>query len=634
MEEPVSDHFNEPQMTSKRNDLPLSEGFNGRDEARWREAIDRVLKGGDFAKRLTSKTADNITLQPLYMQASDRSAVPNLLNGRPWHLAQRVDHPKPDEANKLALEDLENGADTLVLVSSKSFTARGFGINLGADHDLDRALRGVALDMIKLRIEAGTDGQRFAKAITALTDTRNLTPAELSIDFGLAPLAQLMVDGTRSIDWQQTATKLSSTIRELKDRGFAGPYITCDTRPISEAGGSEAQELAVAIASAVEYLRALTANGFKLADAAAAMSFTVAIDAGQFEGTAKLRALRKLWSRVQTASNIEPVAAFVHAESAWRMATKRDPAVNMLRATMATFTASIGGADSVSILPHTLALGLPDAFARRIARNTQTVLQEESNLWRVTDPSAGAGATETLTDEFCKSAWSLFQDIEREGGLVASLSSSALQQRIEAVATEREKHLATRQQPLTGTSEFPQLDEAAPAVLDVAPHKPPPPPTAAGMSFEPLPSKRLAEPYEALRDAADSCAGRTGKRPAIFLANLGSVAEHNARAMWITNLMAAGGLDVASNEGFTNSADAGAAFQASGLTIACICSNDTNYESLGEATASVLKEAGAAHLLLAGKPTDELQSAGVDAFLHVGIDVLAALKDLHIRLGM
>lgn len=622
-------------MTSKRNDLPLSQGFNGGDQARWREAIDRVLKGGDFNKRLTSKTADNITLQPLYMQAGNRSAVPNVRSGQPWHLAQRVDHPQPDAANKLALEDLENGADSLVLVSSNCFTARGFGINLETEADLDRALKSVDLGMIKLRIEAGTDGQKFATAVAALADTRGLAPADLSIDFGLAPLAQLMSDGKRSMGWKETATKFSDTIQQLKNRGFQGPFISCDTRPISEAGGSEAQELAVAIASAVEYLRALTTNGFELSDAAATVSFAVAIDAGQFEGIAKLRALRKLWARIQSASDIGQTPVSIHAESAWRMATKRDPGVNMLRATMATFTACIGGADSISILPHTLALGLPDAFARRVARNTQTVLQEESNLWRVTDPSAGAGATEALTDELCSTAWSLFQEIEREGGLVACLSSGSLQKRIADVANKREKRLATRQQPITGTSEFPQLTEATSGLLDITPQHPAAPNSGStGMNIVPLPSRRLAEPYEALRDAADKATEKAGKRPAVFLANLGSVAEHNARATWMTNLMAAGGLDVVTNEGFTNSADVGAAFQASGLTIACICSTDANYANLGEATASILKTVGASHVVLAGKPTDELKSAGVDTFLHVGVDVLAQLGDLHTRLDI
>jgi methylmalonyl-CoA mutase len=620
-------------MTSANNDLPLSEGFDGRNEANWHAAIDKILKGGDFTKRMVSKTADGIALQPLYMQASDKSAVSSSHAGNPWQLAQRVDHPDGETANNLALEDLNNGANCLVLVFDSSYTSRGFGLKSAGQPYLDDVLKDIALDMISLRLEVGDTGKQCSEDLASLIEQRGLSPADIQIDFGLAPITQLLTAGHRSIGWTETAQKFSGVIKQLSEKGFKGPFVSCDARPVSEAGGSEAQELAVVIASAVEYLRGLEANGFSLAEAAAAISFTLPIDAGQFEGVAKLRALRKLWARIQQASGLALNPVHIHAETAWRMATKRDAGVNMLRATMATFTAGIAGADSLTVLPHTIAFGLPDAFARRVARNTQTMLLEESNLWRVTDPSAGAGAIEALTDELCQAAWALFQEIEREGGIVASLETGALQGHVSAIATDRAKRLATRREPITGTSEFPQLDEPTTGVLDVAPQQRAPS-TGGAISVTPLPSRRLSEPYEALRDAADAHTEKTGQRPSVFLANLGPIAEHTARAMWVTNLLATAGIDVVSNDGFTNSAEAGAAFTASGATVACICSNDANYEQLGEATASLLKQAGAKHLFLAGKSTDALISAGVDEFLHVGIDVLQTLNGLHARLGI
>lgn len=617
-------------------DLPLADGFDGRDEAQWHTAIDKVLKGGDFAKRLVSHTADGIALQPLYMQASSAQPVTSPSAGKPWQLAQRIDHPDIETANAQALDDLQNGANALVLVFDSAATARGFGLPPGNADALDRTLKDVALEMIALRIEVGDTGRQCAENIAAIAQARGLAPAKLNIDFGLAPLTQLLAIGVRSSDWAATTAKLAETVKLLTDKGFRGPFISCDARPISEAGGSEAQELALVIAAAVEYLRALEANGFSLKDAARTLSFILPVDAGQFEGIAKLRALRKLWARIQQASGLQPLPAHIHAETAWRMATKRDAGVNMLRATLATFTAGIAGADSLTVLPHTIAHGLPDSFARRVARNTQSVLLEESNLWRVSDPAAGTGSTEALTTELCEKAWQLFQEIEREGGLLASLQAGAIQGRIAAVAAERAKRLATRREPITGTSEFPKLDEATTGVLDVAPnsraHV-----TGGAIVVTPLPSTRLAEPYEALRDAADAHVEKTGSRPTVFLANLGPVAEHTARAMWITNLLAAGGIAVTTNEGFTNSADAGAAFQVSGATIACICSDDATYDTLGEATAMSLRNAGARHVLLAGKPGDTaplLQAAGVDTFLHVGIDVIATLADLHKKLGV
>jgi methylmalonyl-CoA mutase len=619
------------------HNLKLSAGFDGRDEAAWRAAINKVLKGGDFAKRLVSRTADGIKLQPLYPQAPQAAAITPTHPGQPWQIAQRVDHPVPVEANKLALEDLENGANALVLVCADCFTARGYGLPELTAGTVAATLNDVALDMISLRLEAGASAHQAARAVAQYVNQQAIGPADTSIAFNLAPITQLITGGTLAGDWQTTGAELTATVMELRSQGFKGPFIAGDARPVSEAGGSEAQELAVAIASSVEYMRTLEANGMTLADAADAISFTLPIDAGQFEGIAKLRALRKLWARIRQASGLDAKPVHIHAETAWRMATKRDPGVNMLRATMATFTAGIGGADSLTVLPYTIASGLPDAFARRIARNTQSILTEESNLFRVTDPTAGAGATEALTNDLCQAAWNLFQDIEREGGLIASLTSGGLQTRIEHVAADRAKRLATRREPITGTSEFPQLDEPnAGGLLDIKP-EPRMSVTGGAVVASPLPSTRLAEPYEALRDAADAHAARTGKRASIFLANLGPIAEHNTRALWITNLLAAGGIGVVSNDGFTNSADVGKAFAESGTSIACICSTDANYESLGEATAMALLGTGATHVLLAGKPAsnaDLLKAAGVDEFLHVGVDVLTALNRLHQKLGV
>ena len=619
------------------DNLELAAGFNGHDEAPWRAAIDKILKGADFDKRLVSKTADGIALQPLYKQAADATPLASAHTGHPWQLAQRVDHPDPQAANRFALDDLANGAGTLVLVSADSFTARGFGASALTPDTLDIIFADVALEMIGVRLEAGPSAVDAAKAFAAFASKRGVKPAETSIAFNLAPLTDFMTAGILASDWPATATTLATAVKDLTGQGFAGPFISCDARPVSEAGGSEAQELAVAIAAAVEYLRALEANGVTLTDAAAAISFTLPIDAAQFEGVAKLRALRKLWSRVRHASSLADEPVHIHAETAWRMATRRDPGVNMLRTTMATFIAGIGGADSLTVLPYTLASGLPDGFARRIARNTQSILTEESNLFRVTDPAAGSGAIEALTDELCRAAWAIFQDVEREGGLVASLNKASIQDRIAATAAERAKRLATRREPLTGTSEFPQIEEPKSGGLLAIEPQPRIAVTGGALVITPLSSHRLSEAYEALRDAADAHAAKPGARPSVFLANLGPIAEHNARALWITNLLAAGGIAVMTNDGFTASADVGKAFADSGATVACICSNDANYETLGEAAAMALRTAGATHVMLAGRPGDNemgLRAAGVDEFLHVGVDVLASLGGLHEKLGI
>ncbi len=275
---------------------------------------------------------------------------------------------------------------------------------------------------------------------------------------------------------------------------------------------------------------------------------------------------------------------------------------------------------------------MPDALARRIARNTQLVLLEEANLWRVADPAAGSGAVEVLTHELCSAAWSQFQDIERTGGIVECLNVGKLQTLIAAARSARMLAIATRKTPLTGTSEFPNLGEPSLVPVKSKRRRPLPAP-----QYEPLPSARLTEPFETLRDAADAHSKTTGARAKVFLANLGPVAEHGARATWIRNLLATGGIDAVNSDGFTASGDAGAAFAASGARVACICGTDETNAQLAEATTMALKSAGAERVLLAGHPgkiEDALKTAGIDTFVFAGQDVLAFLQGLHHRLGI
>ena len=255
------------------------------------------------------------------------------------------------------------------------------------------------------------------------------------------------------------------------------------------------------LAVAVEYLRALESGGIALDDARGMIYFRLAADADQFLTIAKFRALRKLWARVEEACGLVPAPAVVVAETAWRMMTQRDPYVNMLRATIAVASAGFGGADAITVLPFTSALGLPDRFARRIARNTQLVLLEESNLAKVADPAAGSGGIEDLTGQLCRAAWAQFQEIEQAGGAWAALEQGLIQKKVAAVRAEHEKAVARRRDVLTGTSNFPDLAEAAVAVLDVPRVTQPPYPAA--LTFDALPCIRLAAPFEKLRDASD-----------------------------------------------------------------------------------------------------------------------------------
>ncbi len=652
-------------MTTVHGLPDFTGGFGQPSQQDWHALVSKTLKGGDFRRRLVSKTYDGLELEPIYGRDLDAATVAGAGAGRPWGISARVDHPKPADAQCLALADLEGGADGLTLVFAGSAAARGYGLIANTVAELDASLSDVVLDLIRLRLEPSPTGNLNAALVAALVDRRKHDPARMAVNFGLDPIGVLAATGISPTAWPAAGRLLSQTIKALKARDFQGPFVACDTRPFSEAGASEAQELAVALACGVAYARALEANGTTVDEAFRGLSWIIAVDADQFAGMAKLRALRRLWARVEVASSVPPNPIAIHAETAWRMMTSRDPAVNMLRSTIAVFAAATGGADTIMVIPHTLTLGLPDLLARRIARNTQLVLQDETNLWRVADPAAGSGAIEALTGELCEKAWALFQAIEAEGGIVESLNQGAIQARIAVIAQARYKDIASRRNAITGTSEFPNLAEAAASVLAVERDQNRTPASAgssvlgfdelvqrfaaggarddvteartAATRITQLAAHRLSEPFEALRDAADAWTTGSGRRPRVFLVNLGSLAEFGPRAGWISNLLAAGGIEAVSNDGVLASGEAGAAFAASGATVACICGTDATYDILGEATAMALKSAGASAVLLAGKPGQNeaaLSAAGVDQFVFAGQDMIAALSRVHTSLGI
>jgi methylmalonyl-CoA mutase len=609
----------------------------------WLKLVSTVLKGAPFEK-LVAATHDGLKIEPLYAGKQDAQPVPGRALGGPWQILQRLDHPDPSAANEQARHDLENGATGLHVVFAGSIGANGYGIP-ASEAGIARVFEGVHLDAgPAVELDLGSQDEEVAQASARLLQKQGVAPPAVDLRFGFDPLGRMAISGAAAGSWNELAASLAGLIKNLVRQGFRGPFAVADGRPVHAAGGSEAQELAFTLASALAYLRALEGAGIPLEDARRMIFFRLAADADQFLTMSKFRALRRLWARVEAACELRPEPIFVAAETAWRMMTKRDPWVNLLRATVAVFSAGLGGASAVSVLPFTAALGLPDGFARRIARNTQLVLLEEANLAKVADPAAGSGAIEDLTQTFCRAAWAVFQDIEASGGLAAALERGSIQQEIARVRADREKAIALRKDALTGTSKFPDLAEIPVSVLDVAPAEPGPAPTAA-IRFEPLPRARLAEPYEELRERSDRLLRDTGSRPKVFLANLGPLAAFTARAMWVKNFFEAGGVEAAANNGFpsktagsTTDLDALVdAFRASGAKLACICSSDDVYAKEAEAAAQALANAGARHIYFAGRPREaeaRLRDSGVETFIYAGCNVLATLTEVYRRLGL
>jgi methylmalonyl-CoA mutase len=617
-------------MTSETEDLHLAADFPPASYDDWRKLVDGVLKGAPFEK-LIAKTSDGLRIEPIYPRAHGTAPIPGRVRAAPWQIMQRIDHPDAAIANAQALHDLENGATGLVLVFAGANGAHGFGLEPSAEV-VDKLLDGIFIDAgIAIELQVGPQSRMAAVHVAEYVQRKGLDPAACDIRFGLDPIGACAVWGSSPYTWPEIATAVTGAIRGLAGLGFKGPFAVADGRVIHDAGGSEAQELAFVLATGVTYLRALEAAGVALEDASGMIYARLAADADQFLTLAKFRALRLLWARIEQACGLTPKPLFVAAETAWRMLTRRDPYVNMLRATMATFSAGLAGANAVTVLPHTLALGLPDPFARRVARNTQLVLLEESNLAKVSDPAAGSGGIETLTQQLCEAAWALFQETERAGGAFASLERSLIQRKVAATRGLREQNIARRKEVLTGATEFPNLHEADVAVLDakpvvVAPYG------EAKFKFDALPPMRLAAPFEILRDRSDQILKDRGARPKIFLANLGTAADFTARATFAKSFFETGGIEAIDSEGFADPAALAAAFKASGAALACLCSSDKVYAGQAVAAAKALQAAGPRHIYLAGRPGEQeaaLRAAGIGDFIFAGGDALTVLREAY-----
>jgi methylmalonyl-CoA mutase len=602
-------------------ELSLARDFAPADEAAWKALVEEALKGAPFAS-LGTNTYDGIDIAPLYGRAKDGSRIEGRAAGQPWAIMQRIDLTDPKAANKQILDDLTNGAGGVTLVFQGAIGDYGYALpatGAAISATLDEVLldAGIAVDL-----DLGRPSKDAAGLLATLVKARGLSPQSVAIRFGFNPLGAIAVTGERPKPWSDIATNFTNLISDLAGQGFAGPFAVADGRVIHAAGGSEAQELAFALAGGVAYLRALEQGGVALDDARRFIYFRLAADQDQFLTIAKFRSLRKLWARVEQACGLKPRPSFVAAETAWRMATKRDPHGNIVRGTIAALGAAVGGADAITVLPFSAALGLPDGFARRIARNTQTILIEEANIHRVADPAAGSGAIEALTDALCDAAWSLFQDVEREGGLDQALESGSIQNAVAKVRAERDANIARRTDSIVGTSDFPDLAEDEVAVLAQA--------RLAALSSrkKALNPIRLSEPFERLRDRSDAYLAQHGSRPKMFLACLGRPADFNARASFAKSLFESGGIEAVEGKGDSLAKR----FKESGAHLACLCSSDKVYEREAEVVAKALAEAGAARIYLAGKPGANraaLEEAGVSTFLHQGCDTLEVLTSAY-----
>jgi methylmalonyl-CoA mutase len=597
--------------------VPLASDFPEATRDDWARIAQAVLKGAPL-ERLVSTTYDGISIEPLAPRRGDAGPLVIRRGATAWQALARIDQIDPAIANESALEELNGGANGLWLVFEGAIGDYGYALPAD-DTALARILDGVDLTA-GISVELDLSPHAAAAIDAALAKGLAARPGAANLRIGHDPLGAATLANSAPRPWSEEATHFGRRAAALTRTGFGGKLAAADGRVIHNAGGSEAEELGYVLSVGIAYLRALESGGLALDAARRLLFFRLSADADQFLTIAKFRSLRKLWARIEHACGLAAEPIFVSAETAWRMMTQRDPHTNILRDTIAVFSAAAGGADAITVLPFTAAREIPDDFARRTARNTQLVLADEAFLAKVADPGAGSGAIETLTDQLSRAAWALFQEIEMAGGAAAAIETGLIQNKVAAVRAKRGIAVARRRDALIGATLFPDLAETEPSIGQARRAR-------TDLNGKPLAPIRLAEPFEALRDISDRMAKASGQRPKIFLANLGTAAEFTARGTFAKNFFEAGGIEAVGGEG--DAQGLASAFTASGAALACLCSTDDRYDKEAAAVAQALKMAGAKYIYLAGRPGERenaFKSAGVQAFIYDGCDVLATLR--------
>ena len=624
----------------------------------WLEAAKTALKG-EPVQSLKSGTLDGIELEPLYSCNQQLAAIIGRQVGRPWKIVHRLTSHNATDGNVELKAAVANGANSIELVLNSSPTMSSSAIELFSNEDVSKMLEDVHLNDVGLRIRGGLDSMAIFASIMATVDSSQTSSDKLDI----SQVFDLTLGVNSCVGRKQALSRalcLADQLAALDSRGNNARLFSVDSRLWHDAGSNNVLELALCMAQLVESLRLCENVGIKPLQFASRLEVILSADADQFATIAKFRAVRILLRQIFANCEVKDCKIPVHAETSWRMMTLHEPWVNLLRTTMACFSAGTGGADSISILPHDFASNSTDALSLRLARNTQSILLEESNLAKVTDPAAGSGVIEDMTCKFCESAWLEFQKIERAGGLLTAYEDGLVGSMIKSLAESRNENIALGKNQITGVNTFPNLSDKQSAVsLNVTKSK-----NATGATLKlpneangewfkaledfvgkngslPIPMEedvntsnqlecgRLSEPFEILRAKSDKMAEK-GNRPNVFLAGLGSQAKFQPMVNFARNFYEVAGIEVAGNDKQTDHDELTELFRKSSAKIVCLCSDSESYAKFGKTCVDAFKDAGATIVHAVGNQANKetvIDELEIDSLIHQGCDMLKILGD-------
>lgn len=613
-------------------ELKLAADFDTPTQEAWEKEVLKVLNRGrpegkeigieQAYKRLTSTTVDGLTIEPLYTKedAVEELGYPGVFpfvrgatirNGdmSAWHVAQLHEDPDAAATRQHVLTDLERGGTAVFLRIDPDALK---------PEDIPTVLADVLLDLAPVYLSSATQQLEAAKALAAYLNDSEKDNAGMTGNFGIDPIGAAALAGT-DVD----LGVLKEALEIAKPFPQMTPFVV-DATIYHNAGAGDVHEVAYALAIGVEYVRALVDLGLTVDEAFSKIIFRVSTTTEQFPTIAKLRSLRGRWSRIGEVLEVSESkrGATQHAITSQRVLTRDDAYVNMLRGTISSFAAAVGQAEIQTVLPFDHVWGLPNDFSRRIARNTQILLAEESNIGRVNDPAGGSWFVESLTNQISTEAWKVFQGLDAEG-FIKALADGTVKAQLDELNEARAKRLANRSLPITGVSMFPNHTEA-PVERQPRPEAP---------KLNGLTPVRDSQVYEDLRDRSNA-AREAGNGPKVLLACLGARRDFGAREGFTAPLIQAGGIETVVAEG-TEPADFARQLKEVGTKVAILCSSAKVYADQGVAVANALREAGAETILVAGQISELGEGAEevVDGNVFAGMDVVALLTNTLDQMG-
>lgn len=595
--------------------------------------------------KISKTTLDGICVRPLYSREKNTSGFTPASARRgaaatpaPWDIRQIIRTTDPATGNQEILQELQRGSTSIHLVPAQNRATSGIALQTASD--LEALLDGVYLDLIGIGIEPSGRVNNAIEWLFKLANKRAVESANLRVACNVDPFADPFA-ATVCANHDVADTQAMVNLARRCDSDYpAVTSVAVDTRQWHNLGANTVQELGIACATSIHHLKALLAGGLDLAAAQKQMVIHLAIDADFFTGIAKLRAMRELSAYIcqrfsdneNSRAGVSPevAKAYIHAHTSQRMLSRLDADNNQLRNTLACSAAAIGGADCISVEAHystqqqDYPLNQPAEFSRRVARNIQMVLLEESNLHRVADPLGGSPFIESLTSELVAGAWQVLQQIEHEGGISASIQSGSLIKKINETQQQRQKHLATRKSPMVGVSEFASLQQQ---------------PFDPGENKQDL--KRTSEPFEALRLASWQHEKLHGQKPVVLLLNVGPGSDYRGRAGFSRNFLASAGISSVQSE-LEQAGKVDSAFTeklkseliSAGTSVITLCSSDQCYAALDARFFTVLREAGATRVVLAGRSKTLTDKSLCDDEIYLGCNTLEKLTAIHKSLGV